>query len=228
VASVYRERTSSEDKLKGMNGFRQAREGGALLDGGAGRRRKRRGVVRNEQPGALAEDKNIRCLDGGLIEAVGKSGGDMLGAGYPGDFGLDPYPNGAQRNPHALGICKDPRPTASHFVPAEQKLPTGLDALDGVVMRPHGFHLGNIERFECGVEPLIGGADGFFGILFLRGGLRGHEIESGKLRPRRQEHAGRDFVPKGMRLESAPGASVFRSRVVPARRRALRRPTTPF
>jgi len=147
---------------------------GELLDGSARRRGKRGGVMRYEQPDALPEDENVRCLDGGFVEAVRKSGGDMFSAGDPGDFTFDAHPNGTQRDAYALCVGKNARPTAAHLIPTEQKLPAGLDALDGIVMRPHGLHFGDVERFESGIKPLVRGANRFVGGLLLRCCLCGH------------------------------------------------------
>src|SRR4029077_11126647 len=145
-----------------------------LLHRGANWGGERRGVMSHQEPARLAANENIRGLDGSFVETIGESGGDMLGAGHPAHSALDADPDGAEGDAHALGIGKNARPASAHLVPAEQQLPTGLNAFDCVVVRPDRFHLRDVERFERSIESLIRGANFFFGSLLLRRGLCGH------------------------------------------------------
>jgi hypothetical protein len=106
-----------------------------------------------EHPAFFLEHEDVRGLNHGVVEAIGKRGGDVLGAGYPSD---------------------------ASFVPSEQKLPTGMHALHFVVVCPDGFHLSEVKRFEGGIKPGVCGAKSVFGSLLLRRCL-GRHVEGSML-----------------------------------------------
>jgi hypothetical protein len=131
-------------------------------------------MVRGEEPLAIAANENIRGLYGGFVEAIREGRRDVLGACHPACVALDAYPNGAERNAHALGVRENSRPALAHFLPAQQKIPSRMNAFDAVVMRPDGLHLGEVERFESDVEALVREAERFFGGLPFGSGLASH------------------------------------------------------
>ena len=145
------------------------------MHGRANRGGERRGVVGDEEPSRVAANENICGLHGGFVEPVGKGGGDVLRAGDPPYAALQAHPYGAEGDAHALRIGENARPTSANLIPAKQQLPAGLDAFDGIIVRPDSLHLRDVERFESGIEALVRGANFFFGRLFLRCGLCGHD-----------------------------------------------------
>ena len=67
------------------------------------------------------------------------------------------------------------RPACPDFVPSEQTHPKR--ALDGIVVRPNGFHFGQVERFEGHIEALVRCTNSFFDGFLLRCGLGRHIAE---------------------------------------------------
>ena len=111
--------------------------------------------------------RRANSAKGFLHRTVGKRRSDARGARHPSHRAFDADPNVAQNDLDALRIRENPRPSAADFLPAKKQVPAGLNALDAIVVRPHGFHLGHIERFERGVKALICEANGFFTWLLL-------------------------------------------------------------
>jgi len=72
----------------------RGRKNRQLLHGGMSGVGKRRGVMGDQQPALFAQDKYIRGLHHGVVKAVGKGGGDVLGASYPADITFNSYPYG--------------------------------------------------------------------------------------------------------------------------------------
>jgi len=99
----------------------------------------------NEQPMVLATNENVRDLYNRLVEAVGKSGGDARGASNPTHIAFHAHPDAAQSDANPLGVGKKPRPAVANFVPTQEQVPAGMNALDCVVVRPDSFHLGQVE-----------------------------------------------------------------------------------
>src|SRR5580692_11988095 len=113
----------------------------------------------HKQPLALAANENIGDLHDRLIEAVGKSGGHVRSASNPTHIAFDAHPNTAQSDAYPPDVGEKPDPAIANLVPSEQQVPAGINALDCVIMCPDGLHFGHVERFKCGVEPLIGGSN---------------------------------------------------------------------
>jgi hypothetical protein len=133
-----------------------------------------------EHPAFFLEHEDVRGLNHGVVEAIGKRGGDVLGAGYPSDASFDAYPDGTQSDADAARVGEKANPAFAHFVPSEQKLPTGMHALHFVVVCPDGFHLSEVKRFEGGIKPGVCGAKSVFGSLLLRRCL-GRHVEGSML-----------------------------------------------
>lgn len=119
--------------------------------------------MNDEQPATVAIDKDIRCLNDGFVEPPFNEGrGEPDAARHPSDCPFDSNTHGAQSHPHAARIRENACPSFSHFLPAEQQIPSGLNALDRIVVSPNGFHALDVKRFERGVEFLIRVANGVF------------------------------------------------------------------
>jgi hypothetical protein len=127
-----------------------------------------------EHPAFFLEHEDVRGLNHGIVKAIGKRGGDVLGAGYPSDASFDADPDGTQCDADAARVGEKTNPAFAHFVPSKQKFPAGVDALHFVVVGPDGFHLREVKRFESGIKPGVCGAKSVFGGLFLRRCLRRH------------------------------------------------------
>ena len=108
-----------------------------------------------EKPMAVAPYENIRRLDDGFVESFGKGRCHTRGARDPADVALHADPFAAERDPHALGIGENTFPPLAHLFPTEQQIPSGMHALDRVIMRPHVFHLRKVQRFKRGVEAMV-------------------------------------------------------------------------
>lgn len=98
----------------------------------------------DEQPLAIAFNENIRGLHHGLIETFRKRGSDPRRARNPSYGAFHPDLNIAENHVCAFRICENPRPAFAYFLPAIEQVPTGLNALHGIVMRPDCFHFGDI------------------------------------------------------------------------------------
>ena len=116
-----------------------------------------------EKPLAVAQYENIRRLDDIFIESFGKRRRDARGASDPGDIALHTNPLAAERDANALGVRENPLPSLAHFVPAQQQIPSGMHALDVIVMRPNRFHLGRVQGLKRCVEAVICLSDGVLG-----------------------------------------------------------------
>lgn len=101
--------------------------------------------MRHEEPFSIVANEDVCCLNGCLFEPFHECRGDVLGTGYPAHVAFDAYPNRAERNSNAPGVCEDTRPALAHFFPAEHQVPARMNALDGIVVRPHFFHLAQVE-----------------------------------------------------------------------------------
>jgi len=146
----------------------------ALLDGGVGGIWKRRGMMSYEHPAFFLEHEDVRGLNHGVVEAISKRSGDVLGAGYPSDASFDADPDGTQSDADAAGVCEKTNPAFAHFVPSKQKLPAWVDAFHFVVVGPDGFHLSEVKGFEGGIKSGVCGAKSVFGGLLLRRCLGRH------------------------------------------------------
>jgi hypothetical protein len=151
----------------------------ALLNCGMGWIWKRRGMMSYEHPAFFLKHEDVRGLNHGVVKAIGKRGGDVLGAGYPSDASFDAYPDGTESDADAARVGEKTSPAFAHFVPSKQKLPAGVDTFNFIVVGPDGFHLREVKRFECGIKPGVCGAKSVFGSLLLRRDLRRH-VEGSK------------------------------------------------
>jgi hypothetical protein len=120
-----------------------------------------------EHPALFLEHEDVGGLNHGIVKAIGKRGGDVFGAGYPSDTSFDAYPDGTQSDADAAGVGEEPSPALAHFVPSEQKLPAGVHAFHFIVVGPDSFHLGEVKRFESGIEPGVCGAKSIFDCWLL-------------------------------------------------------------
>ena len=128
----------------------------------------------HEHPAFLLEYEDVRGLDHGIVKAIGKRGGDVLGAGYPADAAFNAEPDRTESHANAPRVCEKSGPAIAHFVPSKQKLPAGMNAFHFVVVSPDSFHLSDVQRFEGGIKPCVCGTKGIFRSWLLRCDLCGH------------------------------------------------------
>src|SRR5689334_2459248 len=137
-----------------------------LLDLRFGNIEKKRGMMTDKIPRAFAEDEHVRGLDEGFVEAALERAGDVFGASDPGDIAFGVNANSTESDLDAPRVCKNARPGIADFVPANDEIPAGMDALNPILLKPDGGHFGDVESVEGSVEALIGlehrwsGADG--------------------------------------------------------------------
>ena len=67
-------------------------------------------MVRYEHPALFLKHEDIGGLDHGVVKAIGKRGGDVLGTGHPPDPTFDANPNGTQGDADAPGVCEKASP----------------------------------------------------------------------------------------------------------------------
>ena len=120
-----------------------------------------------EHPALFLKHEDIGGLDHGVVKAIGKRGGDVLGTGDPPDPTFDANPDGTQGDANAPGVCEKTCPAFADFIPSKQKFPAGMHTFHFVVVCPYSVHLTEIERFEGGIKPGVCGAKSIFGGLLL-------------------------------------------------------------
>ena len=130
-----------------------------------------------EKPTVFQVHEYIGHLHSCLIESICKGCRHPGRTRHPAHCALHANPHAAQCHADAFGIRKEPRPACPDFVPSEQQLPAWKRALDGIVVRPNGFHFGQVERFEGHIEALVRCTNSFFDGFLLRCGLGRHIAE---------------------------------------------------
>src|SRR5213593_3797985 len=115
-----------------------------------------RGVVEHHLPAIVLALEDVRGDDRGDRHAPSHLGEDVLRAGDPGATARDGELNVADGEADLTRVVKDRLPGRADVVPADEQRPARVNALDVIAVRPHLFHLGEIERLERSVEPRVG------------------------------------------------------------------------
>ena len=166
-----------------------------------------------EHPALFLEHEDVGGLNHGIVKAIGKRGGDVLGAGYPSDAAFNAYPDGTQSDADAPRVGEEPSPALAHFFPAKQKLPAGVHAFHFIVVGPDSFHLSDVKGFESGIKPGVCSAKSIFGTWLLGRDLRGH-VERSK--------SGNIDLQPTLKPETRAVSSNFLAGRIPIRRRQPR------
>jgi hypothetical protein len=115
----------------------------------------RRGMMVDHPPLAITTHEDIGGLDQRAEEVLVGGGGYVLDAGYPRRVARHVNQRPADRYSHLACRVEDQSPALAHGFPAQQQIPTGMQAAHPILVPPHCFHFAQVHRLERAVERIV-------------------------------------------------------------------------